>query len=183
MNIYNLAYNLYRVNFSVLWTAWVEGGIWPYTGPTSSTLKEPTILWWRRIMEIRISQEMGAVPVTVFHIDGRINLGTSDDLLQRVQTVFDEGSHNLLLDLSDVLSITSEGLRVLHQIYKLYLDEPSPGTENEEILEAGAGPTKAAHFKLLNPSSDILRVLKVAGFDSFIEVHEDFDEAVASFKR
>ena len=44
-----------------------------------------------------------------------------------------------------------------------------------------AGLTKAAHFKLLNPSSDLIRVLKVAGFDSFIEIYEDLDEAVASF--
>ena len=132
-------------------------------------------------MEINISHAADTVPVTIFHIQGRINLGTADDLKQKAQAVFEDGAHNLLLDLSGVKSITSEGLRVIHTIYRLYLDKPSREAVNEKQPGVDESPIKATHFKLLNPSSDILRVLKISGFDRFIEIYENLDDAVESF--
>jgi len=132
-------------------------------------------------MKIKVSQKMGRVPVTILHIEGRINLGTADNLRQEAQTIFEKGARDLLIDLSEVKSITSEGLRAIHSIYKLYLDKPSPETLNGERLRSEMEPEKASHFKLLNPSSDILRVLKISGFDEFIEIHHNFEDAIASF--
>jgi anti-anti-sigma regulatory factor len=114
------------------------------------------------------------VPVTVFHIKGRINLESADDLRQSAQDAHNKGARDLLLDMNDVLSLTSEGLRAVHYIYKLFLGEKG-GEETPGSL------VKSEHFKLVNPPEGIRRVLNIAGFDTFIEVLEDLEEAVKSF--
>ena len=125
-------------------------------------------------MEITISEKMDRVPVTVFHITGRINLESAEDLRQSAKDVYDKGNRDLLLDMEKVLSLTSEGLRAIHYIYKLYLEKQPEGDSPSSLV-------KSTHFKLVNPSESIRRVLNIAGFDTFIEVLDDVEEAVASF--
>ena len=57
-------------------------------------------------MEINVSSEQGREPVTVFHIDGRINLGNADQLQAKAQEAYQNGMRNLILDLSQVESIS-----------------------------------------------------------------------------
>ena len=44
-----------------------------------------------------------------------------------------------------------------------------------------AGISKSKHLKLFNPSDEVSRVIKTLGFDSFLEIYRDRDEAVNSF--
>jgi len=60
-------------------------------------------------MNISISEEQGRIPVTVFHVTGRINLGNADELTRRVQNSYQGGMRDLILDLSGVDSLTSAG--------------------------------------------------------------------------
>ena len=122
-------------------------------------------------MNIRVAQEQGRVPITVFHIQGQMNLGTAEQLEQAARAALDGGTRYLLVDLSEVSSLTSAGLRALHGLYRMLGAFSADGREAR----------KSANLKLLNPLPDIRRVLQVAGFDSFIDIHDDFRTAVASF--
>ncbi len=121
-------------------------------------------------MNLRIERAQGRVPITVLHIAGQVNLGTSEQLEQTARAEYDQGMRNLLIDLSETTSLTSAGFRVLHALY-LLLENPQPGT----------GEIKSAHLKLLNPSPDLRRVIRIAGFDDYIEVCDDLTAAIASF--
>ena len=123
-------------------------------------------------MNIRVAHEQGRVPVTVFFIQGQINLGNTAQLEQLARAAYDDGMRNLLIDLSEVTSLTSAGLRTLLALYRL-LEEPSPS--------ASGTRRKSAHLKLLNLSPDVQRVLKIAGFESFIDIYDDLPTAIASF--
>ena len=123
-------------------------------------------------MNISISEEQGRIPVTVFHVTGRSNLGNADELTRRVQNSYQGGMRDLILDLSGVDSLTSAGLRAILIIMKLLntdsRDNPSPGD-------------KSQHVKLLSPTEYVLITMKTAGFDRYLDIYESLPEALASF--
>jgi len=55
--------------------------------------------------------------------------------------------------------------------------------ESPEAMHKGisAGTFKSPHLKLANPNPRVLEVLKMAGFDMFLEIHKNVKDAVASF--
>ena len=130
-------------------------------------------------MEIVVKQEQGRVPVTIFYIIG--DLTTDEALRARAEQAFREGMRNLLIDLSEVPLVNSTGLRALHDIYIL-LRGDTPG-ESDQAVKVGinAGTFTSPHLKLYNPSKHVLEVLKVTGYDMFLEIYQDYRKAVASF--
>ena len=126
-------------------------------------------------MEITVLQEQGRVPVTVFRVEGRINLGNADELTKMAGEAYKYGMRNLLIDLAQVDSLTSAGLRSILSILKLLgTGSGDPGSEAKPI-------GKSPHLKILNPSASVLMVLKTAGFDRYIETYDNLQEALASF--
>ncbi len=119
-------------------------------------------------MDILVSQETARVPVTIFRVQGLLNLGTAEQLESRAQQVYDIGARYLLVDLSGVTSLTSAGLRVVLAVIKLFGTAEDKGKVSRTV-------------KLAGPPPNILQVLKIAGFDSFVEIHDDAAKAVASF--
>ena len=132
-------------------------------------------------MNIAVSQQPGRVPVTVFRITGDINTNTYEQLQEQARQAFAAGARNLLLDLSEVPYVSSAGIRALNNTFNL-LRTDAPG-ESAEAMSKGLrdGTFKSPHLKLLNPSSAVLKTLNMAGVDMFLEVHTDFDAAIASF--
>jgi anti-sigma B factor antagonist len=120
-------------------------------------------------MSILVGQEQGNVPVTVLKIEGDIDASSYKDLQDKATELIDGGASNILLDLGQVDYMGSAGFRAIHAIANL-LDE-----EHRE------GMFKSEHVKLLNPRGEVARVIKTLGFDSFLEIHEDRDAAIASF--
>ena len=125
-------------------------------------------------MEIIIAQEQGRMPVTVMHIDGSLNAVTSDQFQARALEAIEAGHRDLLLDLQKVPYLSSAGLRVINVIYAR-LNPDSSGTG---VL---TGKMKSPHLKLLNPTPRVLQVLQMAGYDMFLEIHQDLRDALASF--
>jgi anti-anti-sigma factor len=123
-------------------------------------------------MNIRVAHEQGRVPVTVFTVQGQINLGSTAQLEQAARAEYDNGMRDLLIDLSEATSLTSAGLRTLLSLYRL-LENPSSG--------ASGTRQKAVHLKLLHLSPDLQRVMQIASFDDFIDIYDDLPTAVASF--
>ena len=131
-------------------------------------------------MEIVVSHEVGRVPVTVFHVKGEISAEDFEQLEQQAQDVFEAGTHNLVLDLTDVAFISSSGLRAIHYIFTL-LHSNSP--EDAKSMRKGilAGTYRSPHLKLVNASHNVSRALHSAGYDMFLETYPDLQKAIASF--
>ena len=123
-------------------------------------------------MEIKVSQEERRVPVTVFHLEGRINLGNAEELQEKALEAHENGTRSLVLDLAEVPSLTSAGLRAILYIYKLF------NTSSEQMT---GGTGKSHQMKLANPTPYVLQVLTVAGFNRSIEIYDSLQEALDSF--
>jgi anti-anti-sigma factor len=120
-------------------------------------------------MSILVGQEQGNVLVTVLKIEGDIDAGTYKDLQDKASEMIEAGTSNILLDLGLVEYMGSAGFRAIHAIANML---------NKEQKE---GMYKSEHVKLLNPKGEVARVIKTLGFDSFLEIHEDRNGAIASF--
>ena len=125
-------------------------------------------------MEIKVSHEQGRVDITIFELIGRLNLGSTSQLENKAQEEYDAGMRYLLIDMSQLDSITSAGLGSIQVIYKMLHSESPAEDEGEDVQ-------KSPFLKMLNPQPQISRDLKLVGFDLFIPIFEDRQEAVNSF--
>lgn len=112
---------------------------------------------------VQISQAQGRIPVTVFRLQDRINLGNFAELEEAAKDAYDNGTRDLVLDLSQTVSLTSIGIRAIVIIHKTL---SSDGTN---------------HVKIANPMPYIREMLDISGVTQYIEIYNTVDEAVASF--
>lgn len=131
-------------------------------------------------MEIKTTREQGHVQVTVFHITGSVDAASYEQLQNQAQAAVSGGARKLVLDLQRVPYMSSAGLRALNYIYNLVDGHPATAS----TMRAGvmSGKTKSANLKLLNPNPRVQQVLRMAGYDMFLEIHHSAQEAVASFQ-
>ncbi|MCC6500497.1 MAG: STAS domain-containing protein [Anaerolineales bacterium] len=112
---------------------------------------------------VKISQAQGRVPVTVFQLQDRVNLGNYAELEKTAKEAYDGGMRDLVIDLSQTPSLTSIGIRALVAIYK--------------TLSTDGGK----HLKLAGPIPPMREMFEIAGITSSIEIYDTVAEAVASF--
>lgn len=127
-------------------------------------------------MEINIWREPLHEDVTILAVKGEITAATYEQLQQRVEDEIKAGTRNLVLDLQEVPYISSSGLRAIHHIFTL-LEEP----DIKMRKGMAAGTWKSSHLKLAAPAHDVLGVLRMTGYDYFLEIYEDREQAIASF--
>ena len=136
-------------------------------------------------MNISVSQAQGQVPVTVVKLDGQLDGQNYQELIAKAQELFQAGSRDFLLDLTDLTYISSAGLVALHSVALLARGEEIPDIEGGWSAYRSMGRTSEAgmqkHVKLLNPRSEIMGVLDMVGFSKVFEIYTDRDEAVKSF--
>jgi anti-anti-sigma regulatory factor len=136
-------------------------------------------------MDISVSQAQGNIPVTVVKVDGQLDGQTYQDLIAKAKDLYDAGTRDLLLDLSDLTYISSAGLVALHSIALLLKGEPLPDTTAGWSAYRSMGRTTASgvqpHVKLLNPREEVRNVLDMVGFGNVFEIFTDHEEAVKSF--
>ena len=112
---------------------------------------------------VQISQAQGRVPVTVFQLQDRVNLGNYKELEQTAKDAYENGTRDLVLDLSQTPSLTSIGIRALVVIHKMLTTD------------------RGKHLKLAGVTQPIREMFDIAGISGFIEMYDSVDEAVASF--
>ena len=137
-------------------------------------------------MQISFSTQQGNVQVTVMQLNGDIDASTYTDVINKAQQAFDEGSRNLLIDLSKVPYVSSAGLMSLHTVVKIFagqLAQPKDGGRPSfrAINKDQDGPVRA-HVKLLSPQLAVERVLDMVGLRLFFDIHTDLETAVNSFQ-
>jgi anti-anti-sigma factor len=121
------------------------------------------------IFSVMIGQEQGSVPVTVLRVEGDIDAATHKTLEEKASEVIGAGTQNILLDLSEVKYMGSAGFRAIHAINNML--------EQEETTGMG----RSKHLKLLNPQGEVARVIKTLGFDVFLDIYHDREDALNAF--
>jgi anti-anti-sigma regulatory factor len=123
--------------------------------------------------------------VTVVKLDGQLDGQTYQELIAKAQELFQAGSRDFLLDLTDLTYISSAGLVALHSVALLARGEEIPDVEGGWSAYRSMGRSSEAgmqrHVKLLNPRSEVMGVLDMVGFSKVFEIYTDRDEAVNSF--
>lgn len=132
-------------------------------------------------MEINVSYHQGSEPVAIMKIKGDLNGSNFTQVTDKAQELFMNPARFLLIDMSEVDSITSAGLSALHKVALLYsgADQSTGQGFNPELTHS----SNARKFvKLLNPQADVERTLEIAGFKLFFKIYRDLEGALASFQ-
>ena len=119
--------------------------------------------------DLRISSEQlqADVPVTVFRLRGWLDAQSEEQLLETARTTYDNGARYLLIDMTDLDTLTSAGMRALQKVYQIF-------TPKEDQF-------KVAHLKLCNAPPQIYNVLGITGFLQNIPMYESQETALQSF--
>ena len=118
-------------------------------------------------LQISTEEMQADVPVTVFRLRGWLDAQGEEQLLESARTSYDKGVRYLLIDMGELDTLTSAGMRALQNVYKIF----SPKEER----------FKVAHLKLCNAPPQIYNVLGITGFLQTIPMYESLDSALASF--
>ena len=120
-------------------------------------------------LNFMVGQEQGYVAVTVIRVEGDIDAATHKELQDKAAEVIKGGTTHILLDLGGVNYMGSAGFRAIHAMTNMLSDGDSPGL------------MKSTHLKLLNPTDAVARVIKTLGFDVYLDIYDNRDEAISSF--
>ena len=120
-------------------------------------------------LNIMVGEAQGNVPVTILRLEGDIDAATQKTLQDKATEVVGGGTTHILLDMSGVNYMGSAGFRAIHALTNMLSSEESSTL------------SKSPHLKLLNPTDSVARVIKTLGFDVYLDIYQDRDEAVNSF--
>lgn len=138
-------------------------------------------------MEINVEQIEGENNLAIMKLTGELDASCYQDAIKQAQTLFEAGTRNLLLDLSDLSFMASSGLIALYNMAFTMRGTTLPESDAgwnvlHEIRDELASTTKKeANLKLLSPQPRIEKTLKMTGFDKLIEIFSERDAALASF--
>lgn len=118
-------------------------------------------------LKISSEQTQGDVPVTVFRLRGWLDAQSEEQLLEGARNAYDAGARYLLIDMSELDTLTSAGMRALQKVYQIF-------TPKEDQF-------RLAHLKLCNAPPQIYNVLGITGFLQNIPMYESMDAALQSF--
>jgi len=118
-------------------------------------------------LKISSEQTQADVPVTVFRLRGWLDAQSEEHLLEAARNAYDGGARYLLIDMSDLDTLTSAGMRALQKVYQIF-------TPKEDHF-------RVAHLKLCNAPPQIYNVLGITGFLQNIPMYESLDTALQSF--
>lgn len=132
-------------------------------------------------MEITVSQEQGRVPVTLVRVAGNTDSASADEFERKLMKVIDDGARYVVLDLSKVPYMSSAGLRVLQEAFSKLRTLAGNESNDETYRKIADGSYTSPHLKIINPTKEVLEVLKMSGFDMLVSIEKDLKTAVASF--
>lgn len=110
----------------------------------------------------------GTVPVTIFHLRGWLDAQSEAEFVAWARGAYEEGTRYLLLDLSELDTLTSGGMRAIQRVYKMYTTE-------------GDDP-EVARLKMASAPPPVYHALKITGFLKSIPMYESVQSAIDSFK-
>src|SRR5262245_32717464 len=136
-------------------------------------------------MELTVSIRQAEEPIAIMRIKGDINASNFLEVVNKAQELYNNPARNLILDLSEVTSVSTTGLVAVHKIALVYSGVP------QEIDTEAATKDRRPDFthssnarkfvKLLNPQPEVDKALEKAGMKLFFKVFKDLESAIQSF--
>jgi hypothetical protein len=137
-------------------------------------------------LELVISQHQESPAIAIMKLQGALDGVSYEYFITEAQKLYDAGTRDLLLDMSELTFLSSAGIAALHRIARVFRgDDRTTMEEGWSAIHAIAKDHDSgsqAHIKLLNPSENILAVLDTVGLQAFFEVFTDIHPAMASFQ-
>ena len=128
-------------------------------------------------MEITVSLHQTNEPIAIMRLQGSIDASNFVQIVDKAQEIYQHPARNLILDLSEVPSISSTGLAAIHKIALMYSGVPDQMKHPDLTHNSNA----RKHMKLLSPQPDVDKALETAGLKLFFKVFHDLDSALKSF--
>lgn len=115
-----------------------------------------------------VEQMQGKVPVTIFHLRGWLDGQSEADFVKWASEAYENGTRYLLLDLSELDTLTSAGMRAIQKVYNMY--NPKGTDKAFPCLKLASAPPPVYH------------ALKITGFLQSIPMFESVQSALDSFE-
>jgi len=139
------------------------------------------------MLNVTVDKVEDPVPVTVIRLEGELDASNYESLIAQTQELYVGGTRDLLLDLENLIFVSSAGLVALHSIALIMRGETLEDAEEgwgafhaiSRDVDHASGPE--THYKLLKPQPLVRKVLDTSGFSQIMQVFEDEETAVASF--
>ena len=136
-------------------------------------------------MELIVSIQQAEEPIAIMQIKGDINAANFLEVVNRAQELYNTPAHNLILDLSEVTSVSTTGLVALHKIALVYSGVPQEMDQDAATKDKRPDFTHSSNarkfVKLLNPQPEVDKALEKAGMKLFFKVFKDLESAIGSF--
>lgn len=138
-------------------------------------------------MNIATEQVQAHEPVTVMKLEGELDASSYLDVIAKAKELYQAGTRNLLLDLSDMSFMSSSGLVALHSVATLMRgQEPLDAEAGWSAMHSIAHDVETAagyetRLKLLNPQPRVEKTLDITGFNRILESFSDRQAAIDSF--
>jgi anti-anti-sigma regulatory factor len=136
-------------------------------------------------MELTVSIQQAEEPIAIMRIKGEINASNFLEIVNQAQEFYNKPARQLIIDLSEVTSVSTTGLVALHKIALVY-----SGATHEIDADASTQARRpdfthhsnARKFvKLLNPQPEVEKSLEKAGMKLFFKIYKDLETAIKSF--
>ena len=114
-------------------------------------------------MELTLSKAGDMGEITIIRVSGVIDSETVERFGEAVEKVFKEDCYNIILDIEGLSYINTAGLSIIADAYK-------KSSQNKGAL------------KILKAGEAIRELLDVVRFTKIIDIYEDEEEAIGSFK-
>lgn len=131
-------------------------------------------------MEITVSHEQHRVPVSIMHVEGKTDSESAAILQRKAMEVIDNGARYMIFDLSKVPYMSSAGLRVLQVVFDKLRSLSSEESDKETYRHIADGSFLLPYLKIVNPTPEVMEVLKMTGYDMLISIEKDLKKALAS---
>jgi anti-anti-sigma regulatory factor len=130
-------------------------------------------------MEISITVEQASEAVSVMKLTGDIDASNFMEIVDKAGELYKNPARYLIIDLSDVSSISSTGMVALHKIALIYSGVPQDVEEGQNPDFTHSNEARK-YVKLLSPQPEVDEALAKTGMKLFFKVFNDLESTLAS---
>lgn len=131
-------------------------------------------------MEISVSIQQADQPIAIIKVTGEINASNFLQIIEKAREVYGNPALNLILDMSEVPSISSTGVVGIHKIALIY-SGAHQDVEKDKNPDFTHVSSARKHIRLLNPQPDVDKTLEKSGMKLFFKIFHNLDDAIKSF--
>jgi len=130
-------------------------------------------------MDINITIEQASEAVAVMKLNGDVNASNFMEIVDKASQTYKNPARYLVIDLSNVPSISSTGMVALHKISLIYSGVPQDVEEGQNPDFTHSNEARK-YVKLLNPQPEVDASLTKAGMKLFFKSFNDLDSVLKS---